>query len=79
MGILKEQVKSQKPSDILNCYEQALKWVGKVDENGNVVPDVVKKVDWQSLVKSRDRLKKLDASLDSLEPTAQRKRWFGFW
>ncbi|KIY70894.1 hypothetical protein CYLTODRAFT_419293 [Cylindrobasidium torrendii FP15055 ss-10] len=79
MGILKEQAKNQKPSDILSCYEEAMKWVGKVDENGNVMPDVVKKADWQHLISRRDRLaKKLVTSPEGSEPATQRKRWFGF-
>ncbi|KAF9053668.1 hypothetical protein BDZ89DRAFT_1056246 [Hymenopellis radicata] len=74
MGVLRERTKGD-PKDLVHCYEQALKWSGKLDAEGNRIPDlnVTQSAKWDALVKNRNRLEEM-VNLEM----QRRNGWFSF-
>ncbi len=75
IGILGERTKGSDPKDLVNCYEQALRWSAKLDAEGNQIPDlnVTQNAKWDALIKNRNRLEEMVHG--QMQP---RNGWFSF-
>ncbi|KAG7452523.1 uncharacterized protein BT62DRAFT_6701 [Guyanagaster necrorhizus] len=58
MGILKEQVSGHDQQSVLECYDRALHWAGKLDDFGERIPDVILSREWKVIMDNYTRLKR---------------------